>query len=58
MREYITANPLDQSKQEKYGVISHSRILATLTASGVSEDGELLDFTWLKNCQMIPFHNY
>lgn len=44
MREYLTANPLDETTQEKYGVVSHSRIIATLTSSGVGEDDALLDF--------------
>eukprot|EP00347_Sterkiella_histriomuscorum_P012250 403369316 len=58
MREYIIANPLDQSTQEKYAIVSHSRIIATLTASGVGEDDSLLDYQWFKNCEMRPFSNY
>jgi hypothetical protein len=59
LREYITANPLDHEKQEKYGVISHSRIIATLTASGYKEDDDsLIDYVWFKNCEMRPYHAY
>lgn len=58
LREYLTANPLDNAKQEKYGIISHSRIIATMTAKGVTEDDELIDFIWFQNCEMRPFHNY
>lgn len=58
LREYLNANHLDESKQEKYGVISHSRIIATLTSKGVTEDDELIDFIWFKNCQMLPFHDF
>jgi hypothetical protein len=58
MREYLTANPLDAVKQEKYAIISHSRTMATLTASGVSAKGDLLDYYWLKNCEMRPFHDF
>lgn len=58
LREYITANPLDESKQEKYAVISHSRIIATLTSKGVTEEDELIDYIWFKNCEMRPFHDY
>jgi hypothetical protein len=49
---------LDESKQEKYAVISHSRIIATLTSKGVTEEDELIDFIWFKNCEMRPFHDY
>jgi hypothetical protein len=59
LREYITANPLDHSKQEKYGIISHSRIIATMTSKGVrEEDNELIDYVLFKNCEMRPFHDY
>jgi hypothetical protein len=58
LREYITANPLNEVKQEKYGVISHSRIIATMTAKGVDENDELIDFTWFQNCEMRPFHDF
>lgn len=49
-REYIRFNPLDNATQEKYGIISHSRTMATLTSSGVTPEGDLIDYTWLKNC--------
>jgi len=58
LREYINANPLDHEKQEKYAVISHSRIIATMTAKAVDENDELLDFIWFQNCEMRPFHDY
>jgi hypothetical protein len=58
LREYLIANPLDEQKQEKYGVISHSRIIATLTSKGVDKEGELIDFLWFKNCEMLPFHDF
>lgn len=58
MREYLNANPLDNEKQEKYAIISHSRTMATVTASSVSPEGDLLDYYWLKNCEIIPFHNF
>lgn len=44
MREYLIANPLDHNSQEKYAIVSHSRIIATLTSSGVGEDDSLLDY--------------
>lgn len=44
MREYITAYPLDNANQEKYGIVSHSRIIATMTASGIGEDDSLLNY--------------
>lgn len=59
LREYITANPLDAAKKEKYGIISHSRIIATMTATGHrEEDDELIDYVWFKNCEMRPYHAY
>jgi hypothetical protein len=59
LREYITANPLDNGKQEKYGIISHSRIIATMTAKGhKEEDDSLVDFIWFENCEMRPFEHY
>lgn len=58
MREYLIANPLDEAKQEKYAIISHSRTMAAVTASGVSADGELLDFYWMKNCEIRPYSGY
>jgi hypothetical protein len=59
LREYITANPLDDGKQEKYGIISHSRIIATMTAkSHKEEDDSLVDFIWFENCEMRPFEHY
>lgn len=58
MREYLIANPLDHEQQYKYGIISHSRTMATLSASGVSAEGELLDFYWMKNCEIRPFFDY
>ena len=59
LREYITANPLNHEKQEKYAIISHSRIIATMTATGYREEGdEIIDFVWFQNCEMRPFHNY
>jgi hypothetical protein len=57
LREYITANPIDSEKQEKYGIISHSRIISTLTATGVKEeDDSLIENVWFNNCEMRPFH--
>ena len=57
MREYISANPLEG--QEKYAVISHSRIIATLTATGYrEEDDSLVDYVWFKNCEMRPYEAY
>lgn len=44
--EYIRSNPLNVETQEKYGVISHSRTLATMTSKGVNAEGELIDFYW------------
>jgi len=32
--------------------------MATLTASGVNDQDELLDYRWLKNCEMMAFTNY
>ncbi|TNV76426.1 hypothetical protein FGO68_gene11145 [Halteria grandinella] len=59
LREYITANPLNHEKQEKYGIISHSRIIATMTATGHrEEDDELIDYVWFQNCEMRPYHSY
>lgn len=58
LREYINANPLKEETQEKYAVIAHSRIIATLTASGLKDDGTIKDFIWYKNCEVRPFHNY
>jgi len=58
MAEFLKTNPLDNGKQEKYGMVSHSRILATLTSKGVREDDSLIDYTWLYNCQMIPFVDF
>jgi molecular chaperone GrpE (heat shock protein) len=46
----IEDSHLDETNKEKYGVISHSRIIATLTSKGVTEDDELIDFIWFKNC--------
>ncbi|CDW86509.1 UNKNOWN [Stylonychia lemnae] len=58
MREYLISHPLDHSSQEKYGLVSHSRIMATLTASGVNEKEELLDYYWLQNCEMRAFTDF
>lgn len=58
MREYITANPLDNSKQEKYGIVAHSRVMATMTAASIGENDELVDYYWMQNCEMRPFNDY
>jgi hypothetical protein len=59
MKEYLEGNPLNDEKCEKYGLISHSTIIASLTAKGVDpETGLLVDFIWFKNCEMRPFHNF
>ena len=59
LREYISANPLDSETQEKYGVISHSRIISTMTAAGLNEeDDTLIDYIWFRNCEMRPFSDY
>ena len=42
LREYLKANPLDTEKKEKYCIISHSRIIATLTALGVNPEDDSL----------------
>lgn len=57
-REYLVANPLNKDNQEKYGFISHSRIMSVMTASGVGDDDELLDYYWFKNCEVRPFTNF
>jgi hypothetical protein len=44
---------LKHELKEKYCIISHSRIIATLTALGVNkEDDSLLEYVWFKNCEM------
>lgn len=53
LREYLDSNPLDYNKKEKYCIISHSRIIATLTSLGVNpEDDSLIEYVWFKNCEM------
>jgi hypothetical protein len=29
-----------------------------LTSKGVDKEGELIDFLWFKNCEMLPFHDF
>ncbi len=59
LAEYLRTHPLDQETQEKYGVISHSRIIATMTSKGVNkEDGSLIDYSWFSNCEMRAFNDY
>lgn len=59
LREYLENNPLDVDKKERYCIISHSRIIATLTALGVNpEDDSLIEFVWFKNCEMQVFDKF
>jgi hypothetical protein len=53
LNEYLHSHPLKHEMKEKYCIISHSRIIATLTALGVNkEDDSLLEYVWFKNCEM------
>ena len=59
LREYLEKNPLDKDKKEKYCIVSHSRIIATLTALGVNpEDDSLIEYVWFKNCEMQVFDKF
>jgi hypothetical protein len=59
LKEYLICNPLNHDLKEKYCIISHSRIIATLTALGVNpEDDSLLEYVWFKNCEMQIFDKF
>ena len=50
MKENLRMNPLEGD--EKYGIVCHSMICATLTAKGLDENDKMgfKGYTWLKNC--------
>jgi len=56
MRENLEKNPLNED--EKYVFVFHSRMIATLTASGLDETGKIKDFDWYNNCEVKPFFNF
>ena len=58
LREYLLANPLNKEKQEKYGFISHSRIMSILSARAIGDDDEMLDYQNFKNCEVSHFTNF
>lgn len=58
MRENLRANPLQGD--EKYGIVCHSMIIATLTAKGLDENDKMgfKDYKWLQNCQSLAFSDF
>ena len=55
LKEYLRCNPLNG--QQKYGVVCHSMIIATLTSSGLDPNDKkgLKDYVWMQNCQLLPY---
>lgn len=55
MRVYLKQTPL--SGETKHGVVCHSQIIATLTADELdpSDERGFKNYTWLKNCQILPY---
>ena len=50
LKTYLNHHPLEGT--EKYGVVCHSMIMATLTSKGINYDDPrgLKDYTWPDNC--------
>ena len=50
MKENLRINQL--KGDEKYGIVCHSMIIATLTAKGIDETDKMgfKDYIWLQNC--------
>jgi hypothetical protein len=50
MRENLRQNPLEND--EKYAIVCHSMIIATLTAEGLDENDKMgfKNYKWLMNC--------
>jgi len=46
MKEYLRMNPL--TGQEKYGIVCHSMLMATMTCEGLNPNDKfgLLNYTW------------
>jgi len=42
-------------KDQKAAVVAHSSFLKCITASGVAEDGEVIDGADMANCEIFPF---
>lgn len=53
--EYRRVNPLQDG--QKYGIVCHSMMIATLTAKGLDKTNErgFYGYTWCDNCQLLPF---
>jgi len=58
MKEFLRSNPLEG--QQKYGIVSHSFIIACLTADGLNKEDPLglSNYTWLENCQATTYNKY
>lgn len=49
---------LGLKNDEKVAVVAHSKLIASLTAKGLTEAGNLKDFLWLNNCDSLPFTDF
>lgn len=55
LKEHLRCNPLQGD--QKYGVVCHSMIIATMTSEGPdpSDKRGLKNYTWTANCQLLPY---
>ena len=58
MKEYERMNPL--TGDEKFGIVCHSQLIATMTAEGLDENDSkgFKGYTWAENCQLLPYFKY
>lgn len=58
MREYLEANPVEGD--QKIAIVSHSMIMATMTAEGLDENDirGFKNYIWPQNCQLLPYSRF
>ncbi len=59
IRQHLISNPL--VKGEKIAIVTHSKFISALTASGVKgqgDDCELAGGTYVENCETIAWTDY
>ena len=57
LKEYLRCNPLAEGK--KNAIVCHSMIIATMTSEGEDQTDKrgLKNYTWTKNCQLLPYQH-
>mmetsp|Transcript_25390 Transcript_25390/g.24737 ORF Transcript_25390/g.24737 Transcript_25390/m.24737 type:complete len:161 (-) Transcript_25390:48-530(-) len=52
LADYLEFNPLNATRAEKYGIITHQNMLKALTSCGIDEDGEYTNAKEFRPCEL------